>query len=986
SPAFESACIFFKIAESLLPEDFWSLHYADALDFYSDKAHAEYLSKDFGSAESTLDLIFQNAKTVLDRIIVYELRAAIYTSWNRIKESIEFLTEALNSLGMSIPENPSELSTLYEIIVNKIRMRNKSIHSLVSLPQMQDRKSQIIMKLLNVALAPAFIAKPALFPVLVVKMVNLSLKMGLNYLSPFAFSAFAVIQGAGLGDYQKGYEYGKTAVELLKHLGKTAKPMECRTLFMFAVMVKHWKFHASHSRPLLFRAIQSGQEYGDIVYTSYAFNHINIQSLLMRNNLENLLNDLRNLKPAARRLKQHDAFLLNLLNESFAMILSGESENIFSFTNSELDEEACLAEWTQADNKTVLFSYYTFKSEIYYFCRDFENAYQYSLKADSFEFAVMGMMTVPEHVFFNSLIIYELIKNRSSNAQKNHLKKKLKKNLKKMKVWGENCPENYSHKYYIMMGLFLEISGKESEAFPFYEKAVKSADSNDYFLESYLGNRLIAEQWHRRGNERYAEIHLKDALFACKKWGCGLIIALMEKEFPFLKKELSDSGRTAAVPGSLSSSSSNTSFLDLDTVIKASQAVSGEIQLSRLLEKMMKLIFENAGAERGTFILKQDDVWKVYAKAESGKGAYVLEGTDLNSENDPALEHMALNIVHYVTRSGNQILLNDASKSIFVNDEYIIKNNIKSVLCYPVHSQGKLIGTVYLENSLTSDAFTPERVELLKMLSAQTAVSLENSILYSSMEKKVEERTRSLEYANAELEKLAQSRLRLSAIGEMVSGLVHDIKNPIGTVKAFAEMIKNPETDSETRSEYADLILRETDRLGDIAYEILDFSKGKISLNLENHRVDGFLDELYQFLKIDFEYAGISFDVECNYEGELSFDRDRLRRVIVNLANNSREAMSAWKGERHFSISAEKMKDSAIFRVEDTGPGIPESIADRLFEAFATEGKQKGTGLGLYMSRMIAEQHKGSLTYSPYEGSGAVFIIKIPIQDQEKKL
>ncbi|HNJ00051.1 MAG TPA: hypothetical protein PL169_28580, partial [Leptospiraceae bacterium] len=131
SPAFESACIFFKIAESLLPEDFWSLHYADALDFYSDKAHAEYLSKDFGSAESTLDLIFQNAKTVLDRIIVYELRAAIYTSWNRIKESIEFLTEALNSLGMSIPENPSELSTLYEIIVNKIRMRNKSIHSLV---------------------------------------------------------------------------------------------------------------------------------------------------------------------------------------------------------------------------------------------------------------------------------------------------------------------------------------------------------------------------------------------------------------------------------------------------------------------------------------------------------------------------------------------------------------------------------------------------------------------------------------------------------------------------------------------------------------------------------------------------------------------------------------------------------------------------------------------------------------------------------------
>ncbi len=245
------------------------------------------------------------------------------------------------------------------------------------------------------------------------------------------------------------------------------------------------------------------------------------------------------------------------------------------------------------------------------------------------------------------------------------------------------------------------------------------------------------------------------------------------------------------------------------------------------------------------------------------------------------------------------------------------------------------------------------------------------------LEAKVFQRTVKLEKANAELESLAESRKRLSAVGEIVSAIVHDIKNPIGTVKAYAEMLKDSTSEQE-RQDYTDMILKEADRLGDMAYEILDFSRGKMSLNTSTYNIIDFINEIYNFLKIDFEYTNISFKIRCSCEGSIPIDRDRLRRVFINIANNAREAiLQSGKGTQ-FSIHASEDNESVVFRLKDDGPGIPESMREKMFQAFRTEGKAKGTGLGLYMSKMIIDSHGGKISFITNHETGTEFIIRIP--------
>jgi signal transduction histidine kinase len=237
---------------------------------------------------------------------------------------------------------------------------------------------------------------------------------------------------------------------------------------------------------------------------------------------------------------------------------------------------------------------------------------------------------------------------------------------------------------------------------------------------------------------------------------------------------------------------------------------------------------------------------------------------------------------------------------------------------------------------------------------------------------------KNLEKANMEIQKLAESRKRLSLIGEMVSGTVHDIKNPISAIKAYLELSMVIELEYSKRIEYINLSLREIDRLDDIILELLDFSKGKINLNLQYIDVRKFLNEIINFLKIDFFYSQIDLNLIVNKDTVIQIDLKRMRRVFFNLANNAREAMSDFKKKYHFTIRFDIDENFYNFSLEDNGPGISESIEVNIFEAFATHGKVNGNGLGLFMSRWIVEAHGGSLDYDSNLNIGTTFYIKIP--------
>jgi signal transduction histidine kinase len=258
-------------------------------------------------------------------------------------------------------------------------------------------------------------------------------------------------------------------------------------------------------------------------------------------------------------------------------------------------------------------------------------------------------------------------------------------------------------------------------------------------------------------------------------------------------------------------------------------------------------------------------------------------------------------------------------------------------------------------------------------------LSVELKSLTENLERKVHERTLRLEDAMIELEKFAESRKRLSAIGEMVSAIVHDIKNPMATIKSFAELACEQDIEEEQRKEYLDLVVREIDRLSDLTYDILDFSKGRIHLDLSPVHLEEFQKEIYHFLKFDFDQSQIKFQIESNWNGVVNLDKERMRRVLINLANNAREAMSGVNKNYQFTIKFQKIGDKLQIDVIDNGPGISPEVVDKIFKPFSSEGKAKGTGLGLFMSKWIIEQHGGNLTYKTFIGEGTTFTLLIPI-------
>ncbi len=262
--------------------------------------------------------------------------------------------------------------------------------------------------------------------------------------------------------------------------------------------------------------------------------------------------------------------------------------------------------------------------------------------------------------------------------------------------------------------------------------------------------------------------------------------------------------------------------------------------------------------------------------------------------------------------------------------------------------------------------------------SEELSVNLERKVAGRTQELQAEKNN--LKDAMEKIELLAESRKKLSVVGQVAAGIVHDIKNPMATIRALAELTNTDLITKEKREANLNMIVREMDRLNDLAYEILDFSKGQLTLDLTEVNLREFIDEIAKFLKINFDYLKILYIQDLQYEGPVIIDKDRIRRVVINIAKNALEAMQDGKKEYSFTIRSEEKSGKVTLSLIDNGPGLPAALSDRIFDAFATEGKSKGVGLGLFMCKWIVDSHQGELTYRTKPDVGTTFFITLPLR------
>ena len=353
------------------------------------------------------------------------------------------------------------------------------------------------------------------------------------------------------------------------------------------------------------------------------------------------------------------------------------------------------------------------------------------------------MLTTPQHNFYSSLSFLAHYHN-CNIEQQNEILEKIEKNQEDMKLWASHCPENFQNKYDLVEAEKAQILGKNWQAQEFYDKAIQGAKKSEFIHEEAIAYERASEFYFALGREEFGKLYLRNAHHCYSRWGAKAKVKQLEEEYPQNLLGLTNKNKDKSINITTSTSETDGEMLDLSTVIKASQAISGEIKLEKLLQNLMKIVIENAGAQKCFLILNRQGNWVIEAQGtvDSDK-VTILQSISIESINpETSTFILPTTIINYVARTQEYIVLNDAvHEGQFINDAYIIATESKSILCIPLLNQGQLKGIVYLENNLTTGAFTSERVELLNILSAQAAISIENSKLYQNLEQRVEERT-----------------------------------------------------------------------------------------------------------------------------------------------------------------------------------------------------------------------------------------------------
>ena len=661
----------------------------------------------------------------------------------------------------------SEILSEFELELQLYRdsLKRIQISELINAPQMANPEIIVCMKLLMNITAPAYFVDQDLLALILLKMVNLSLENGNSDVSAHGYAFWGSIAGARLVDYEVGYEFGLLSMKLNDKFHNVN--LVCKVFFLFGGLINPWRSHLKKGIPFLRKGYLAGVETGD-VYAAYNSYHLILQRVLSSESFESILEESKKYLEFCNKIQNPFFAGIQQLYRHFIFNLQGLTLDKFSFSTDKFDEFQCLQMWKENGFMPGVAPYNIFKAQILFLYGDYETALEKIRTSDKILVFISGLPNQGEHYFYYSLILTALYPTATPTQQQEY-EEILKLNQQKMKIWAYNCPQNFLHKYLLVEAEIARISGKEIEALDLYDRAIASARENEYIQNEALGNELAGKFWLGKGKGEIAELYMRKAHYGYQLWGAQRKIEDLEQKYPQLlskkfDQKSTDPNTTQINSRKTSSTTRPGSDLDFATVIKSSQALAGEIALDQLLAKLMKILLENGGAQTGCLILSNQGKLTIEARGKvEPEEVEVLQSLAVEDT-----EYLPIGMLKYVERTQEDVVLSEATKEgVFTKEPYIVNNQPKSVLCTPIINQGKLIGILYLENNLTVGAFTRERLEVLKVLSSQAAISIKNALLYRTLEDKVTERTSQLAQANQEIsnlnKRLKAENVRMSA-------------------------------------------------------------------------------------------------------------------------------------------------------------------------------------------------------------------------------
>jgi len=726
--AYQTAREYANIGLTLLGENAWLQQYDLILEFYELAAELAFLRGEFEAMEELIEIVIVNTRSLPEQKNVYQIRIQAYITQNQLTEGISTAQQFLQQLGVTFPKKPTPdniqeaISEIYRLI------GDREIENFVDLPMMKDREKIAIVEIASSIMPATYISGSSLFPLLIALSVKLSIQYGNTETSVYAYACYGMIACNALQDIDVGVKFGQLAVQLVSKLDlKRIKPSVINVVMVFIV---HRKSHMKETISPLQEGYGIGLEVGNLEHGGYNAQASCFQSFWTNQPLAALEKLAHTYVDGLVQLNQLTAAnwcsscwqsTLSLLGiAKYPTILSGNADR----------EAELISQMVSGNDFMGLALFYSYKMMLCYLFEEIESIQNYLGKIKGYVLNSRGLVTEPVFYFYDSLIALASLSDGKNEMSE--VMERVEENQRELQQqWAKYAPMNHQHKVDLVEAEKCRILGKKAEAIELYDKAISGARTNEYIQEEALADELAAKFYLEWQQEKLASVYMMEAHYCYSQWGAKTKVRHLEKNYPqLLKASKNQTSQTTRVQDT--SSFNDSEFLDLATVIKSTTAISSEIVLEKLLATLMDILIENAAAQRGILILVHGEGLFIEAtKEEDSETVSVLQSIPVSE-----FKMVASKIVYYVARTRKTIVLNNATREgNFTDDDYIQQYQCQSIACTPLIKQGKLQGMIYLENNLTTGAFTRERMALLRTIATQAAISLENARLYNNITK-----------------------------------------------------------------------------------------------------------------------------------------------------------------------------------------------------------------------------------------------------------
>jgi histidine kinase len=748
--AFEAAVQYLQKAEELLPSEEWVVAYSITKEVKTELARALMLSAQHEALEIVIQELLSNLRTALERSEVYTIHLRALVMEGKSQECINVGAVALRELGLRFPTKGSLPLALKEVLHTRWVLRNWNEN--VSMVKISDDLTHraILNILLRIGEA-TFIAQPLLIAAVAGTVVRLSLRKGLTSVSPFGFAFFSVLVVTVLQDIKLGERlviFAEALIQLRELQNASVKGI---TIFISNMFL--WTFR----NPTLIVASTLLENTAFLRSVGELSNMANCSSSMLGSYFEiSSVNHCMEIStPWQIRIKHaglENTSASNWLNSMFQSCLSLanthnqsllQSEEKSLWSDTHLNRDELIASASRRKDISSIASIYIGEVITEYMSGKIKIALKTAELIKPNREGVQGLNSELYYVYYATLACTAAARGEAGAEEQKKRSKHLraaKSHLSWLKKRAEWAPMNFLQKYEILQAELLDANGKQVEAAEWYGYSIANADKNGNLSDAGLTRELFGGSLWRAGKRAEATRILKASCKAYTVWGALAVIRKIENKYPDIFAEQIAARKKLELEKSQTKDNTKTASdtLDIQAVMKASQTISGEIELEKLLTKLMTVAMESSGADKAALALWETDIPYIQAESVVNGDTRILQSLRLDE-----CQTLPTSILLSVGRLQKAIVLGNASKSTeFANDVYVKEKQVQSVLCLPIVNQSKLVGVLYVENSLTTDAFTLDRVQLLTMLSSQAAISIDNAKLYSNVQAVTAEKSR----------------------------------------------------------------------------------------------------------------------------------------------------------------------------------------------------------------------------------------------------